>query len=283
MSQPVELCILNVTSDDAYRQAFLEHLRPLERTGLLHVHRAEVHEADPFERWQLADQVAIVVILLSAAFLDSDQFDLELFSALREKDRIIVPILIRDCAWQSHPISRWRPLMYHAKSIANSPSQDAAWTEIVSQLTRIVTDAQRESEQAEATVEVQEPGGERVSGRDMLRLGAGAVGAIGIVSLLLLGLQSSSGNILQIAVPAILALVSLFSVWRISNSYYRSASSIRIRQGTRIIGTVRAGNSKLRRADAKQMVDRLIVQSDAGGARTRSTKRGASPGRRGRK
>ena len=114
-----------------------KHLRPLERNGLVTLWfdgdiRAGM-EWDAEIRHQLS-QAQIVLLLVSAAFMDSDYcYSVEMQQALVKHARgeaSVVPVVLRDVFWRVAPFEKLQALPKEAKAISSWTPQDKGFANV---------------------------------------------------------------------------------------------------------------------------------------------------------
>jgi predicted GTPase len=84
----------------------------------------------------------IFLPLVSADFLASDYcYQKEMHRALEKHDLnelVVVPIVVRPCAWKNSPLAKIQVLPLHGKPVANWRNHDEAWSNIIEALLEIV-------------------------------------------------------------------------------------------------------------------------------------------------
>lgn len=157
MASPLKLFISYSHLDEIYRNELLKQLRPLERQKLITIW-SDV-EITPGEEWELAirsklNDADIVVLLISSDFLASDFCtSVELKTALKRHAfgrARVVPIVVRDCDWQSAPFAKLQVLPERGKPITSWATADSAWRNVTQQLRALleklsVSDGETES------------------------------------------------------------------------------------------------------------------------------------------
>lgn len=88
------------------------------------------------------EEADIVIFLLSVDLLNSTYvWDTELATTLERRKKgecILLPIVIRDCPWRDSPFSAIQVLPRGAQAIAKSANKDQTYTEIVSEIKRVI-------------------------------------------------------------------------------------------------------------------------------------------------
>lgn len=143
MPQPLKTFIIYSRQDESYKNDLLKHLKgTLVETRHLEVWQDG--EIRPGEEWekkieQQLDAADLFLVLLSIDSLTSEFIkNTELKKALERKSRI-VPILIRSCSWQIHPVFKGlQGLPKNMKPVSSFAERDDAWTEITTKLHEMV-------------------------------------------------------------------------------------------------------------------------------------------------
>ncbi|MCC6463310.1 MAG: SUMF1/EgtB/PvdO family nonheme iron enzyme [Saprospiraceae bacterium] len=151
MPQPLKTFIIYSRQDDSYKNDLLKHLSgTLVETGHLEVWQDG--EILPGEDWkekieQQLETADLFLVLLSIDSLNSDFIkNTELKKALERKSRI-VPILVRPCFWQNHPVfAGLQGLPKNMKPVSSFSERDEAWTEVITKLHELVETIWAESE-----------------------------------------------------------------------------------------------------------------------------------------
>ncbi|MCC6463309.1 MAG: SUMF1/EgtB/PvdO family nonheme iron enzyme [Saprospiraceae bacterium] len=151
MPQPLKTFIIYSRQDDSYKNDLLKHLTgTLVETGHLEVWQDG--EILPGEDWKgkidkQLETADLFLVLLSIDSLNSDFIkNTELKKALERKGRI-VPILVRSCSWQIHPVFKGlQGLPKNMKPVSSFSERDEAWTEVVGHLHELVETIWAESE-----------------------------------------------------------------------------------------------------------------------------------------
>jgi internalin A len=126
--------------DEALRDELETHLKLLQRQGLIQPwHDRRIA---PGQEWKdeidtNLERADIILLLVSADFIASDYcYDIEMKRALERyeaKEAEVIPVIIRDCSWQSAPFGKLQALPKDAKAVNNTKSwdsRDAAWTDV---------------------------------------------------------------------------------------------------------------------------------------------------------
>jgi tetratricopeptide (TPR) repeat protein len=137
--------------DEPLAAELVKHLSPLKRLGLISTWYKQQILAGT-ERSQIIDehleQAAIILLLISADFLNSDYcYEAEMKRALQRYEQgeaRVVPIIVRPCNWQDSPFAGLQYLPYNGHPITTQKNRDAAWTEIVRNIRRLIETPQPE-------------------------------------------------------------------------------------------------------------------------------------------
>jgi len=135
--QPPKLFIAYARPDRPFLDAFVRHLAPMRREGLLSIwHDGEI---GPGENWQSAihhhiESADIIVLLVSASFIHSEYcYRNELPVALQRHEArqvVIIPVIVSSCDWTRMPFARIQALPDGGKAVNTWPDHDVAWTNV---------------------------------------------------------------------------------------------------------------------------------------------------------
>jgi formylglycine-generating enzyme required for sulfatase activity len=142
---PVSLFISYAHRDEEFRLELNDHLSNLKRQGLI----AGWHDRliVPGQEWakeidDALNQARVILLLISARFMASDYcHDKEMLRALERHnaaEAVVIPIILSECDWQGAPFSKLQALPKDAKPIKSWPDRDAAWTDVVRGLRRVI-------------------------------------------------------------------------------------------------------------------------------------------------
>lgn len=142
MAAPLKTFIIYARKDESFKNDLLLHLSTLVSTGHLQVWQdGEILPGEDWEKKieQQLEAADLFLVLLSIHSLTSAFIQKkELVKALEKKSRI-VPILVRSCFWQNHPIfAGLQGLPKNMKPVASFADHDDAWTEIMTKLHEMV-------------------------------------------------------------------------------------------------------------------------------------------------
>jgi internalin A len=126
--------------DEILRDELETHLKLLQRQGL--IESWHDRRIAPGQEWKdeidsNLERADIILLLISADFIASDYcYDIEMTRALEQyaaKKAEVIPIILRDCSWQSAPFGKLQALPKDAKAITDKDawySHDPAWTDV---------------------------------------------------------------------------------------------------------------------------------------------------------
>ena len=124
-------------ADEPMKDQLLQHLKPLERLGLIsNWHDRMIKPGDNFSNIISSEIESsdIIFILISIDFINSKYcYDIELSRAIEiynEGKTRIIPVIIRDCLWNHSPFGGIQALPKDAKPIVSWPSHDEAFTNV---------------------------------------------------------------------------------------------------------------------------------------------------------
>jgi len=132
-------------SDLEYLQKLELALKPLQRLGYIEIWNDRKILAG--EEWDSSIREAIndadlVLLLVSPNYLSSDYlYEVEMHNSLRLMDEgknIVVPLIIRPCAWHSTPIGKLQVMPKNAKSLSESSSIDETMLEVVMEIEEVI-------------------------------------------------------------------------------------------------------------------------------------------------
>lgn len=139
----VKVFISYAHKDEAHKDALIEHLAILRRSGII----SEWHDREivPGQNWkdQISEnlqQAELILFLVSSTFLASDYcFEVEFDRALAkhaEGSAQLIPIIIRSCDWKTTNLNPFQGLPKDAQPITTWGDQDAAWLNVVDGIKR---------------------------------------------------------------------------------------------------------------------------------------------------
>jgi hypothetical protein len=124
--------------DEKLRQQLEQHLSLLKQEGVIRGWHNRDIDADQDWKTEIdshLNQAQIILLLVSASFLDSDYcHEVELARALERHDKgeaNVIPIIMRPCDWGSVPFSKLQALPEGAKPITHWAIRDEAFLSIM--------------------------------------------------------------------------------------------------------------------------------------------------------
>jgi hypothetical protein len=124
-------------ADEAMKNRFLQHLKPLERLGLIESwHDRMIKPGENFSDVISAElyDANIIFLLVSVDFINSNYCDeIELNRAVerhRNGSVRVIPVILRDCLWSHSPFGGLQALPKDAKAVASWPDRDEAFTSV---------------------------------------------------------------------------------------------------------------------------------------------------------
>ncbi|WP_437932478.1 TIR domain-containing protein [Sorangium sp. So ce291] len=138
--QPAKIAIGYTAADVLSASELRRHLASLVRSHQIDVwSTGELRpgQEGPFHISSSLDDIDIIILLVSADYLASFSAAEEMQEsiALAETQGVsLLPVIIRRCAWQLTPLSRWPALPTLAGSVVEMADRDLAWYEVVQQV-----------------------------------------------------------------------------------------------------------------------------------------------------
>ncbi len=140
-STAVKVFISYSHKDEDLRKDLDAHLKILERQGYIspwHDRKIEAGDEWKKEITTYLESADVILLLVSANFLASDFcYDIETKRALERQKAdgaLIVPIILKPCAWQESPVSGFQVMPKDGKPISIWNDQDLAFTDITEKL-----------------------------------------------------------------------------------------------------------------------------------------------------
>jgi hypothetical protein len=141
----VKLFISYAHEDEKLREKLVKQLSTLKRQGAIEGwHDRDITAGSEWSGQidEHLEQAGIILLLISADFLDSDFCsDVELKRAMerhKSGSARVIPIILRSCDWQSAPFGKLQALPKDAKPVREWESQDKAFTNIVQGLRKVI-------------------------------------------------------------------------------------------------------------------------------------------------
>ena len=145
-SKPLKLFYCYAHEDKALRDALDKHLISMKRGNHLEVwYDREISPGTVWEREIDRNLAAahIILLLISASFLSSEQCCIEMEKALQRHEAgtaRVVPILLRPIGWEDEPFSNLQVLPTGAKAVTLWSDRDDAFEDIAKALRKVVKD-----------------------------------------------------------------------------------------------------------------------------------------------
>jgi len=123
--------------DEPYLKEFETHVTPLRRKGeIASWHDRKILPSIPWaeqidENLKKAD---IILLFVSPDYIASDSCEAEMNHSLeRHKagEAHVIPVILRDCDWQSTPLGKLQALPKDGKPIKQWRDRDSAWKDVV--------------------------------------------------------------------------------------------------------------------------------------------------------
>jgi formylglycine-generating enzyme required for sulfatase activity len=140
-STAVKVFISYSHKDEDLRKELDTHLKILERQGYIspwHDRKIEAGDEWKKEITTYLENADVILLLVSANFLASDFcYDIETKRALERQKAdgaLIVPIILKPCAWKESPVSSFQVMPKDGKPISIWNDQDLAFTDITEKL-----------------------------------------------------------------------------------------------------------------------------------------------------
>lgn len=132
-------------ADEALRNELAKHMSPLRRTGRISTwHDRCIIPGQEFEHQidHYFSDADIILLLVSSDFIDSDYcYQIEMKNALerhKRGDAVVIPVILRECAWQHLPFSKILAATVDAKPITKFTSHDEGYVQVVNAVSRAI-------------------------------------------------------------------------------------------------------------------------------------------------
>jgi len=132
-------------ADMDFKNQLLNHLEPLNRSGLVEIwHDGEIPAGKDFDKTIAAhlEKANVIVPLVSADFLRSIYcYQVELENALQRQGRgqaEVIPVILRNCQWRQTVIGKLLALPTEGRPVASWPDRDDAWTNVADGIQKAV-------------------------------------------------------------------------------------------------------------------------------------------------
>jgi len=148
--EPVRVFISYAHKDERFRLALEPHLKLLQRQRLITTWHDRLIK--PGTQWKDVidanlEQAKIILLLVSADFLDSDYcWEIESKRALElhtTKEAVVIPIIIRDVRWSKAPFAELQALPANGKSVDKWKNKDSAWRNVADGIERVATELRK--------------------------------------------------------------------------------------------------------------------------------------------
>lgn len=135
--------------DEALLKKLKNHLRPLEREGLIQMwHDRDIHPGMEWEKEidRQLTEAQVILLLISPDFMNSDYcYGIEMRRAIERHKRNearVIPIILRPIYWQGAPFGKLQALPADAKPIVSSSwhDQDEALYDVTEGIHRVIED-----------------------------------------------------------------------------------------------------------------------------------------------
>lgn len=130
-------------ADEALRNELEKHLSPLKRMGRIstwHDRRIVPGEEFAGQIDQHFAEADIILLLISSDFIASDYcYQIEMTNALQRHgrgDAVVIPVILRPCAWHQLPFGKLLAATVDGKPIAQFPSFDEGFVQVVEAVSR---------------------------------------------------------------------------------------------------------------------------------------------------
>ena len=158
MSKPLKVFITYAHKDSEAKDEFITRLAVLKSEGLISIWHD--NEIVPGDRWREAifsthlPTSDMLLYLVSAYSLASDNCNKELGIALDEKIRII-PIILECCDWKNHQLSDFQALPDKGRPITKWPDKSEGWQSVIDGVRRSIHKIQSQSDMSSSTSETE--------------------------------------------------------------------------------------------------------------------------------
>ncbi len=137
----VKIFISYCHCDERYAKKLINHLSVLVKNKLVEYWYDRCIDGGQLWNKKIMDELndsQIVILLVSADFLALQFcYDIE-YKLAEEKNKKIVPIIVRPCSWHLSPIGQYQAYPKDGKPIENFSNQDTAFTCIINKLNDLI-------------------------------------------------------------------------------------------------------------------------------------------------
>ncbi len=132
--EALDVFISYAHGDEGPRRELEKHLAALERRGEIrawHVGKAVAGEERQDQVDERLDAANLILLLVSASYLRSDECDRQARRALERRGQArVIPIIVAPCLWEEAPFGKFEVLPADGTPITKWPNVDEAWTDV---------------------------------------------------------------------------------------------------------------------------------------------------------
>ena len=149
--EPIRVFISYSQKDEKrFRLVLDSHLKILQRQGVIQTWHDRMIK--PGTEWKDAidanlEQSKIILLLVSADFLASDYcYEIEMKRAMerhKKKEAVVIPVIIRDCKWDTAPFAKLNGLPKKGKPIDLWSKKDTAWREVADGIEKVAKELRK--------------------------------------------------------------------------------------------------------------------------------------------
>ena len=160
---PLEIFISCVETDDDHRTALSMHLAALRKEKLIIIwHKEKMLPGDDTKTTARShlDSAAIILFLVSARFIDSEDADTEVRYAMERqanKSARCIPVILSYCEWQNMPFGKLKPLPTDGKPVTKWDDRDEAYKNIVQGIRTVIEHMRSEKKSGSGSLEKDGP------------------------------------------------------------------------------------------------------------------------------
>lgn len=135
--------------DESLRSELETHLTLLKRQGLIedwHFHQIEAGEKMEEKIYEKLEQAEIILLLVSADFLNSKNCKTEMTRALARHDKNearVIPVIVRESNWKDEPFSNIQVLPKQGVAVTSWPDKHVAWRDVSEGIARVVNEIRK--------------------------------------------------------------------------------------------------------------------------------------------
>jgi len=151
--EPIRVFISYAHKDERFRLALEPHLKLLQRQRLIATWHDRLIKLGA--EWKDVidanlEQAKIVLLLVSADFMDSDYcWEIEMKRALERHEKSearVIPIIIRDCKWDTAPFAKLQALPDKGKSVDKWKNKDSAWRSVADGIEKVAKELRKKKD-----------------------------------------------------------------------------------------------------------------------------------------